>query len=386
MDHLADTSTEQNLLAPPSWFHPPAASEQTASWLNQVEAQGLGPLAYRWLSRAGAATASPAVMKYLTCVHTESVASWLRRRQALLTLLDVLAEPPGIPVVVLKGMALAITLYSDPALRPMRDIDVLAPADRFDEAVARLLDRGYRFDAQDLAPGFVSRFSHHAVFVESKNRPPVQIELHRTLPFLPLQAEAVMTWFWQRQEQHVIEGCPVVVFDPTAQLLHLAVHLAYQHAGTHSLLIWQHDIDQLWRRFESVIVWEEVATMAKTASWEAGLWLALTTTVSHFGTPLPTPVLAWLSQPQAQLSGYQNVQRLGVDSTRSLSVIETMRYLPWSKRSAYLQGYVIPSTAYMRNRYRLPYRWLLPLAYLFRWLDLAADLVLTLIRSLTRRV
>lgn len=348
--------------------------------MQQIETQGLGPLAYRWASRPGAAPPPPELLARLSDLYTESMAAWLHRRSGLLALLDILAEPPAIPVIVLKGMALAISLYPDPALRPMNDIDLLAPADRFEEAVARLLEHGYGFGAHELVPGFVARFSHHAVLIEPETRPPLPIELHKTLPFLPAPAAAaVMTWFWQRQQPHVLAGFPIAVFDPTAQLLHLAVHLSYQHAGVQALLIWQHDIDLLWRRFGGEIDWDSVAAIAQVARWEAGLSLALNTTANRFGSPLPASVLAWLSTPRQQLSGYRTVNRLGDHGTRSLGMVETLRFLPRSQRPAYLLAYLIPSAAYMQGRYQLSPPWLLPLAYPYRWLDLALDLLRTLI-------
>ncbi len=316
----------------------------------------------------------------LSGLYTESMAAWLHRRSGLLALLDILAEPPAIPVIVLKGMALAISLYPDPALRPMHDIDLLAPADRFEEAVARLLGRGYR-RLYAHAPGFEERFNHHVVLDESVLLPALRYELHRTLPFAPrLEAQSVMMWCWQHQRRAFLGEHPVAVFDPTAQLLHLAVHLAYQHSGAQSLLLWQHDIDLLWRRYRDQIEWEALLQMAKTAGWEAGLHIVLSKSVHTFATPLPSPVRIWLSQPPQALSGYRVARRMdAASSLPSLQIYERVRQVPWRSRPAYLARLLIPSAAYMQDRYRLSHPWLLPLAYPYRWLGLALDLLRTLL-------
>ena len=65
----------------------------------------------------------------------------------------------GVPLLLLKGAALAHLIYPSPALRPMVDIDILVDAADAQRAAALARELGFTF-----APGYESRFSgrmHH---------------------------------------------------------------------------------------------------------------------------------------------------------------------------------------------------------------------------------
>lgn len=63
--------------------------------------------------------------------------------RGLVEVLEV-ADGLGLDVLLLKGAALARQIYPDPALRPMRDLDLLVDAERARELQAALVARGFR--------------------------------------------------------------------------------------------------------------------------------------------------------------------------------------------------------------------------------------------------
>ena len=87
-------------------------------------------------------------------------------------------EALGIGHRVLKGAALAHTVYPDPAVRPYVDIDVLVPSSDFDAAVEGLIASGATRVRPEPRPGFVSRFGKS---VELTRPDRVSIDLHRAL-------------------------------------------------------------------------------------------------------------------------------------------------------------------------------------------------------------
>lgn len=94
------------------------------------------------------------------------------RRQGFLE--EAVAALRPIPVMRLKGIAYAGTLYDDPALRPMTDIDLLVPAAQFAAAVAALERLGYRDDGKRNQRSPVN----HAVTLRRQES---AIDLHRSM-------------------------------------------------------------------------------------------------------------------------------------------------------------------------------------------------------------
>lgn len=99
--------------APP--LSPTIDRQQLAAW---VEARDLGPLTF---ARYGASEPALAVRLqgdyYRAAAENELLLSLLTEVLPALT-------AANIPVVVLKGAALASSVYADPALRPMSDVDL----------------------------------------------------------------------------------------------------------------------------------------------------------------------------------------------------------------------------------------------------------------------
>lgn len=63
----------------------------------------------------------------------------------------------GIPVVYLKGFAFAHSLYPEPDIRTIGDIDILVAPDDLNGLLGFLTDRGFEFDPLPMAPwGFIS--------------------------------------------------------------------------------------------------------------------------------------------------------------------------------------------------------------------------------------
>jgi hypothetical protein len=84
----------------------------------------------------------------------------------------------GIPIILLKGAALAHRIYSSPALRPMVDVDVLVNARDTERAVAIAVGLGYIFSRRHQSR-FAGRIHHlpQALTVQSGFR--ITLEIHR---------------------------------------------------------------------------------------------------------------------------------------------------------------------------------------------------------------
>jgi hypothetical protein len=117
----------------------------------EAERHGMGPLAYRHLRTAGASVPPE--------VTTALAGSYLRHRHDNAVRSQVLAElvaalnVSDIPVLIVKGGALAHMLYPDPALRPMSDLDLLVDRAHLDRAGSLLQELGMSAPVSDSGQG-----------------------------------------------------------------------------------------------------------------------------------------------------------------------------------------------------------------------------------------
>ncbi|HVK73797.1 MAG TPA: nucleotidyltransferase family protein [Kofleriaceae bacterium] len=136
-----------------------AAVDPTALPVALVRRHLLAPLAHR----AGAAA-----------LRGDFIASALQaeRRAAALTEAVAALADAAVPVILLKGVAYAGSIYPDPAERPMSDIDLLVPSADFDRAARTLGRLGY-WHAGGPAQLTVTR---HAVTFKRRD---AAVDLHR---------------------------------------------------------------------------------------------------------------------------------------------------------------------------------------------------------------
>lgn len=201
-----------------------------ARWLDLVEENQLAPLiASRLLLRDGArdGMAAPASGPFPESVASVLLDRYVRsgheaafRTSELLRVLDLFEETSR--PVLLKGAALAHSLYGESAERPMSDLDLLLPSEA---ALLRsrhlLAGEGYRPDPVALREVPIGH--HHA--------PPLRgavseltIELHLNLATPPLPQGAMVDLWRRRRGVHVAGHGRVYVLDPVSQLIHHALH------------------------------------------------------------------------------------------------------------------------------------------------------------------
>ena len=95
------------------------------------------PLLNRWISVARPAGVPPEVAREASTRAQLSALGGLRLTGELISLTRIL-EAAGVPVLALKGPALAVRAYGDVALRPQNDIDLLVRPKDIDRALEAL--------------------------------------------------------------------------------------------------------------------------------------------------------------------------------------------------------------------------------------------------------
>ena len=155
-----------------------------SNWSNLIhlaDRHGLGPLLYSHLKLVEV-TIPMQDMRTLRGLYLRHRASNEILGKSLCKLLEAFQEQ-GIASLVLKGAALSHTVYPQPALRPMRDLDILVREKDATHAQSVLLDLGFSMD-YGVETGFPSGHHH----LPSANRLvdglSISVEVHHDL-FVP---------------------------------------------------------------------------------------------------------------------------------------------------------------------------------------------------------
>jgi hypothetical protein len=195
------------------------------------------------------------------------------------------------------------------------------------------------------------------------------VELHWSLFDSPYYQYALpMDWFWSTAEPVRLADTRALMLGPEGQVLHLCGHLRLHHGGDD--LLWLHDIAQLVTVWGARIDWSVVLDRARRFDLIISLREVLGRAAIDWGVPIPSAVLdklqamvpsrreervvRWLTEPERSVA-----RRLWVDLATMPS---------WPRRLAFAWNNLVPSAAYMRQRYAIRHPLLVPLYYPYRWL------------------
>lgn len=127
----------------------------------------------------------------------------------------------GIEVVLLKGAALVHTVYADPALRPMGDLDLLVPEDRLDDAERVVLGLGYEFfDSPEARALAREKHRHYPRLTKEEGRYAVELHRHIVEKGSPLNFDVAELWSSARPVPP--DGSRLRVLSAEDQLVHLS--------------------------------------------------------------------------------------------------------------------------------------------------------------------
>jgi hypothetical protein len=130
----------------------------------------------------------------------------------------------GIDHRVLKGPAMARTVYSRPEIRQYFDIDLLAPNERFDDAVQALCAAGFRRRSPPPRPGYDARFAKSVTLRSTGN---LEVDLHRTLVTGPFGFLIDLPALWASAAHIEVDERMLNCFGPEENLLHACCSAAF---------------------------------------------------------------------------------------------------------------------------------------------------------------
>ena len=324
-----------------------------------ARSQGVAPLLHYYTKRRDWGDQLPVEVRealereyYASAAYNQLLFSELRR------ILEALGEA-GIPVIVLKGAAVAHTLYPDPALRPMNDIDLLVKPEHLFPAIKTLKQIGYH----------QQKITYHVVLAGGPDSR-VNLELHWLL--LPSRdPEALITWVWDRVVPFQLSGLDsqaCFALDPGASFLYLAAHLGLAHGSNKPRLVWLYDLFHSLAVADPISDFSELTEKAVRFGWSLAVNRSLSALELRFGPDLPDQLFEQITGVTDQ-SDEQFMYSDQNDYAHSFSR-QSIRVFSLRRRYSILMGTIFPSVAYMKDKYRLQKGWLWPVGYLRRMADL----------------
>lgn len=258
--------------------------------LRKTERSSLAPLVYANLRQAVQSGHVPKLVgERLRDLYRRDTVHGIARRELLRATLLRFAEA-NIPVIVLKGAALATLVYLSPGLRPMRDIDLLVHRRDLDRVAAVLRS------LKNPPPGFPSLGPENLSLLDIRHSifNPSSAEGMGAAAGIPIEE------FWERARSAQIESVATLVLSHEDLLLHLAFDLADAGGSirhVHTLC----DIGEICQRLGDVVDWRQLVTRARVYELGKPLYHALRLARELAGASVPSSALKELQASFRQL-------------------------------------------------------------------------------------
>lgn len=296
----------------------------------------------------------PAAMRAEMRAQSLARAMWeLRHQETLGQVLAALGKG-GIHPVLIKGSALAYSLYRDPALRVRGDTDLIIEADRMEDADRILTALGL---ARDIgAEGEV--VSYHSSYTRAApDRTSHTIEVHSRLgisrllssllPHGELLANAVsLPRLAPGAVGHGLEDALFVTALHRASHRHKAFYSDGKAYYSSDRMIWLYDIDLIARHLDAS-GWDRLVARAWNKNLVRVVREALEAAREVFATPVPAPVSAALGIADRD----ETIARC-VGATHLGQQLIDLRHLPGlANKLRFARELFFPPGAFMHGKY-----------------------------------
>ena len=224
------------------------------------------------------------IMAYLDGVLLYAAARNLLAGRQIQLVTDALKDA-GIPVILLKGHALARTVYPDPALRQSNDIDLLVQPHNIPAAEEVLEKLGYVCPAKTF---YISQHENH----DETFSPPgkgLLIELHWVTDYAyALFPDGWLDDAFSRRIPIRSGDLSCDTLSHSDHFLYLASHNVFQHMSMR--LDWVYDISCIMREVKTLDDWKKLGEQSVELHTRIPMELSLTAASLWTGCELPAGV------------------------------------------------------------------------------------------------
>jgi hypothetical protein len=291
------------------------------SWL--AEQERATPVLWRRLSASGPLPAEAETLHRMAMV-SEFRMSHLETR--LLSALDTLAAA-NTEVVLLKGAALALTVYGSFVARPMSDVDLLVSRDDALRARDALLEAGWTSGATKESAFYEGH--HHLPPLVDGTGTGTSLELHTSLFFHGHPFALTSDDIRARAERVAVRGRMVLVPSVHDQLLHLCLHFAWSHMMATGAWRAFRDLDALLKTER--VEWKSFTKLAKESRGGSACYWTFRLARTLAGITVPAWVERALVPPEPEFALRRLEQHFTYDllPTENISPSLWLTYTMW---------------------------------------------------------
>ncbi|HVH25700.1 MAG TPA: nucleotidyltransferase family protein [Vicinamibacterales bacterium] len=335
------------------------AGDGALDWDRVVDCAGehdIGPLAYHGLQPF--AISGDRAQAVLAKLKAQYFASAMRNALLYRELKDLLRAlgRRNRPVILLKGAALAATVYRNAALRPMGDVDLLIRRDDLSEVEKLFEDFGYILDdGHRLRNEWYRAHHYHLTFQKRLGNPfTMCCEIHWRIDRPGSRFAIDINGVWARATAASVDDVDLRVLSPEDLLLHLCLHTCKHHlvGGFRAFC----DIAAVVQRHGRSLDWEQVRTRA--LEWRIGpfVYVPLRVAQELLGVDVPASVLSGLVAEDFDDRLVNAAIAEALEKRLSANLFEPFMHLRYG-RSLAERGLVLRSVfsrAAIAERYGLP--------------------------------
>ena len=336
------------------------------SLLASARRQNLLPILYERLRDLDAARVPPDVLAGLKGAYYTNLLRNQRLGADLVEIVTALRQE-GIHVIVLKGGALARTVYQSPAQRPMADLDLLVQQEQMARAGTVLEALGYSLSGAIPArmAAFQQRFGGGLEWLRSREGQITRLDLQFDLvgvdwcwDAFPVEPDAL----WEAARPLDLDGTPALQLSPEDTLIHLCLHPALHH-GYYCPIISYVDMDRLIAVSGPDFSWARLVERTERFQVKTVVYHGLQCAHRLLGTPLPGDVQRALKPGAVQLRVLRALAPLSpealfdADRHSPRGVRQVMLYIALVDRArdagSIVRGILFPGEEWLAVRYSL---------------------------------
>ncbi|MBM4301210.1 MAG: nucleotidyltransferase family protein [Deltaproteobacteria bacterium] len=325
----------------------PAAPRALASLdfgsLDRLRGHRLQPLIFREVARRGLEKElPPAVFAEIRKAYLLAFQKAAGQEAEIPPVLKALGRA-GIEAIILKGADVRRRLYSDPAVRPMADLDLLIPRARLREAGEILVQMGY-LPLPEPRPGFVERFENEITFRPMPGKC-LRVDLHfgelRALgPVYRLPHSRLAAW----AQTLDLAGLEAKVLAPEHVLIHLSLHTFQDFTIFGPFAIPLIDLSLALARLP--VDWDFFLAESARFRCQGPVYLMLRALTSLPGVAVPAEVLDCLGQYRPSWPERLVLQRLAYLSIHLSVLYRHRRFSDWA---FFFWSKLFPQQSYTRE-------------------------------------